>query len=105
MEVGGVDLDLYRVLVLQEGSRGILVQIFISFMSFANSTVFEDKYFAKDMDHPCQLASDMSTFCFSNDLDHFSFTASCMGDNLIKTFFVNPDTPTQPISCKQAVLF
>ena len=64
MEVGGVDLDLDRVLVLQEGSRGILVQIFISFMSFANSTVFQDKYFAKDMDHPGQLASDMSTFCF-----------------------------------------
>ena len=45
----------------------------------------------------------MSTFCFGNDLDHFSFTASGMGDNLIKTFLVNPDTPTQPISCKQAV--
>ena len=105
MEVGWLDLDLDPVLVLQEGSRGILVQIFISFMSFANSTVFEDKYFAKDMDHPCQLASDMPTFCFSNDLDHFSFTAYCMGENLIKTVFVNTYTPTQPISCKQAVLF
>ena len=105
MEVGWLDLDLDPVLVLQEGSEGILVQIYTSFRSFANSTVFLDKYFAKDMDHPGQLASDMSTFCFSNDLDHFSFTASCIGDNLIKTFFVDPDTPTQPISCKQAVLF